>query len=193
MANCSAATTGAVRPRRASDLFTSPPRACAADFLRNSNGSLTSVACSWAGQRPMVGACNTMSITATGEPGAEPSGRLIPADDPIGGHDAYVVDLVTRELSRGPAASSILLGAHVRTAAGGRGRGAARSSGRPVRRECGAKRSPRGVLRTHVLGDRVRDGRGRGRVCVARAGRPGSGGGPPRACERLGADGKPPA
>src|SRR5262245_59935362 len=124
-----------------------------------------------------------MSISAAREPGAEPSGRLTPADDPIGVYDAYVVDLVTRELSRGPATGSVLLGAHVRSADHGRGRGAARSSRRPVRRECGAKRFARRLLRADVLGDRVRDGPGRGRVCLARSGTPGAGGGLARSGE----------
>ena len=69
------------------------------------------------------------------------------------------------------------------------GRGTPRWSRRAVRRERGPERSARGVLRVDVLGHRVRDPAGRGRVCLARVGTPGDGG-QPRTGERLDAVGE---
>src|SRR5262249_2407548 len=129
-----------------------------------------------------------MSITAARAPEAEPSGRLTAADDQIGGDDAYFVIPVTREHSRGSAIRRVLLAANVRAADTSRRRGATRSSRRAVRRERGTERSARGVLRVDLPGHRVRDERGRARVCAARAGTPGRRGSS-RTGERLDADG----
>src|SRR5215469_18460010 len=105
-----------------------------------------------------------MSITAARAPEAEPPGRLTPADDQIGDHDAYFVIPVTREHSRGSAIRRVLLAANVRAADTSRGRGATRSSRRAVRRERGTERSARGVLRVDLLGHGVRDAGRRRRV-----------------------------